>query len=436
MASRKRKRPLKTAENQISFLGCKFPCEDPALFRRHLFSLGGISIVTKFLVPFLTTYVFSSFIDLFDIGFYLQYANRVWMGQIPYVNFDFYYPQLSFITILVPFLVALFFNNVSVYVFTHQILMCCFDLGTTLLVYLIALRFSDQKRAFICGCLSATAISAAYFILTKYDAFPTFLLLLSFTLFLYGRESAGYAASAVGFLVKWFPVVAYPYYLIHDHLQGNGFRLLARRALIGAVIVLVFTLPFILLSWRGFLFTYTYNAGSISQSRFLSQSQSLVFYLDYIVSAAGGSPFFGKIVYPLMILIQLALLGIYWRIGSKNQQILCSFIFFAVLVFMVFNPVSSPQYIIWVTPFLALFLARSLLAILLFYAYQIWVYLEFPLVFNILYTNQDYNPFPAIGGIPVAFFFFTVKFALLAMILWIVGKQVQSLAKPESDGER
>jgi hypothetical protein len=420
------------AENQINFLGFRFPCRNPLLLRRHLIYLAGISIFMKFFVVFLTTNVLSSFIDLFDIGFYFQYGVKIWAGQIPYVTFDYYYPPLSLFSILLPFFFASLFKSAAVYVFAHQVLMCAFDLGTTLLVYLVALKFYDQKGAFLSGFLSATAISAAYFVITKFDSFPTFVLFLSLALFLYGRESTGYAATAAGFLVKWFPIVAYPYYLIHEHLMGKENRLLVRRILVGAVTVLVFTLPFIILSWQGFLFSYTFNIAPINQSQFLTQSQSLAYYLDYIVSSAGGSPFFGRIISPLMVLAQLALLALYWRIGSKDLRVLFSFIFLAVLVFMLFIPYASPQYIIWVTPFLAIFLARSWKEHLLFYAYQVWVYLEFPLLFQNLYSNLVYFPAPALGGIPAAFFFFTVKFALLAAILLAVALQIRSfLAKPD-----
>jgi len=423
MAPQKRKKPLKIAENQISFLCFRLPCPDPALFRRHLLTLVVLSIFTKLLVSFLTTSVFSSFIDYFDIGYYLKDATQIWMGKIPYVHFAYYYPPLSLVSVLLPLIIALLFNS-PIYILTHQILMCFFDIGTTLLVYLVALRFYDQKRAFICGFLSATAISAAYFVLTKYDAFPTFLLILSLALFIYGREAAGYAFSAIGFLVKWFPVVAYPYYLVYEHLQGKETRLLARRVLIGAVLVLVITLPFIVLSPVGFLNSYILNVER-------TQAQSIVFYLDYIANSLGGPSFFGSIIVPVMALIQLGLLAIYWRVGSKDLRVLCSFIFFAVVLVMVSNHVSSPQYIVWVTPFLALLLAGSLKSILLFYAYQVWVYLEFPLMFQILYTNSAYTQSPALFGIPGGFFFFTVKFALLAMILWIVGREVYRITKPE-----
>ncbi|HVP25388.1 MAG TPA: hypothetical protein VMS81_05345, partial [Methanomicrobiales archaeon] len=329
------------------------------MFRRHLLILAVISILAKFVVPFVTTSVFSSFMDFFDIGYYLKDATQIWMGKIPYLNFDYYYPPLSLFSTLLPFLVALVFNSSMAYVLTHQILMCLFDLGTTLLVYLIALKFYDENRAFICGVLSATGISAAYFVLTKYDAFPTFFLVLSLALFLYGKESAAYASSAIGFLVKWFPVVAYPYYLIYEHLQGKDFRVLARRILIGAVLVLAFTIPFIILSPAGFLRSFTMNVA-------VTQAQSIVFYLDYIANALGLPPFFGGIIVPLMALIQLSLLAIYWKAGTRDARVLCSFIFFAVVLVMVSNHVSSPQYIVWVTPFMALLLARSLPGILLF----------------------------------------------------------------------
>jgi hypothetical protein len=425
----KRKKSLKTVEKDFSFLGLRLPVADPAAFRRHILLLACLSILTKLLVIFFTTAVFASFVDYFDISYYLQYAVRVWQGQIPYVTFTFDYPQLAFISILLPFLVALPLNNVQAYFLAHQVLMSLFDLGTIILVYLVALKFYDQTRAFLCGVLAATAFSSAYFVLTKYDAFPTFVLMLSLTLFLYRRETLGYAFAAVGFLVKWFPVVAFPYYLIHDYREGRNLRVLIHRILLGAAIVLAITLPFIILSPSGFLKTYTVNVG------YFSQSHSFVYYLDFIGTAVAGTTFFGSIVVPVMGAFQLGLLYLYWRSGSRDLRVLYYFVFFATLVFMIFNPIASPQYIIWVTPFLAIFLARTLPEMALFYAYQLWVYMEFPLLYKVLYTNTNYYPEPSVGGVPMAFFFFTVKFVLLFVMAAVTVRQVRDLPSGKAAAE-
>jgi len=76
----------------------------------------------------MTTAVFHSFLDMFDIGFYLNYAIKVLEGQIPYVDFNVEYPQLAFISILLP-LVPPSSSERGAYALSHQVLMCLLDAG-------------------------------------------------------------------------------------------------------------------------------------------------------------------------------------------------------------------------------------------------------------------------------------------------------------------
>ena len=191
----------------------------------------------KFFTIILATRVFFSFIDLFDITYYLNFAAKVYAGKIPYVQFSLDYPQGVLLSILLPLVLviisgglpALVAGNPMGYVFFHQALMCLFDLGTVILVYLIGLRLYDERKAFFAGILYATAFSSAYFVLTKYDAYPTFFLVLAVALFIYGRETGAYLSGAWGFLVKWFPVFALPYFLILDLKKGMERRVILKN---------------------------------------------------------------------------------------------------------------------------------------------------------------------------------------------------------------
>ncbi|MDD1664589.1 MAG: hypothetical protein LUQ32_04485, partial [Methanomicrobiales archaeon] len=100
------------------------------------------------------------------------------------------------------------------------------------------------------------------------------------------------------------------------------------------------------------------------------------------------------------------------------------FILFAVSAFILTNKIASPQYLQWIAPLAALFLAGSALEALLFYIAQFWWFLEFPVLYNVIYNNiVGYGP--AEAGFPaVTFLFFTVKFALIFTILWVVAKKL------------
>ncbi|MDD1653555.1 MAG: hypothetical protein LUQ64_03310, partial [Methanomicrobiales archaeon] len=390
---------------------------DRATLIRHFLILVGLSLVVKVATMVATVWIFQSFVDLFDIGYYLKFAMKIAGGQIPYADFTVDYPQLAFVSILLPLVPALLANSADLYVLTHQMLMALFDVGTTLLVYLVALKFWDARRAFTAGILYATAISSAYFVLTKYDAYPTFFLVLSVALFVYGREMAGYAAGAIGLLVKWFPALALPYYLIHDLKEGRARDEILRRIGISAVIVLAVTLPFLLLSPSGFLRTYTVNTG------FNLLAHSFMYYLDFLTGTLFNVRFFGAISVILTVIVQLALLAVCYRHPSREMRTLCGFIFLAVLAFILTNKIASPQYFAWVTPFLAIFLAGTLQEWILFYLAQAWTYLEFPLLYNTLYNNITGYGDPAQGFPVAAFAFFTLKFVIWFALAVVVARR-------------
>ncbi|HVN65262.1 MAG TPA: hypothetical protein VMT31_01460 [Methanomicrobiales archaeon] len=429
MAKKARKTLPGREDPGVGFLGFTIRGTDVATFRRHILILVALSLVVKWFTILLTQNVFLSFVDVFDITYYLKYALKVLGGQIPYLQFPVDYPQGALLSILLPLLLvmitgglpSLLAGNPTGYMLFHQALMCLFDLGTVILVYLIGLRLFGERRAFFSGILYATAFSAAYFVLTKYDSYPTFFLVLAVALFIYGRETGGYLAGAWGFLVKWFPVLALPYFLILDLKKGAAKKAVARNLGLSALLALVFTLPFFMLNPAVFIRTYTVNTG------FSTLAHGFIFYLDFITRTLTGATFFPAISIALAVVAELALLALYYREPRTDHLTLCGFILFAVAAFILTNKIASPQYMQWIAPFAALFLAGSAGEALLFYAAQFWFFLEFPVLYNVIYNNID-GYLPAGAGFPaVTFLFFTVKFALIFAILWAVWRRLPAV---------
>jgi hypothetical protein len=100
---------------------------------------------------------------------------------------------------------------------------------------------------------------------------------------------------------------------------------------------------------------------------------------------------------------------------------------FGVERVILLNKVFSPQYIVWITPFLVLFLFHSYKEIALFFSIQLVFYLEHPLLFGIVYTpSKTYTIIE--NSIPtVSFIFFTIKFMLLFILLFVLLRQISSI---------
>ncbi len=416
--SRKKGWREKTAPDKTVW-GFSFPREAFLEFRKHFTVLIALSIMVKFAVMFLTTEVFHSFIDIFDISVYFQYAMQILSGEIPYVDFSLEYPQFSLIVILVPLIFTILTQDPLTYLVVHQVFMSVFDILTTLLVYLIALKVSNQRCAFISGVLSATAFSSAYFVLTKYDAFPTFLLMLALFLFLYRKEIFGYLSASAGFLAKWFPGLALPYFVLHEVMSGKDLRSIGRNIIAAAALFIIVVLPFAVLNSSGFLATYTTHTGRTALAH------SFCYYVDFVLGNVFGFSFFAQISLFLMPLVQILLLWYYYSTKNTSADYLCAFLFFSTFAFIILNNVFSPQYILWITPFLAIFLAHSFKAVALFYAIQTWMYLEFPILYRSIYINDGYFIGDAGPLTSVPFIFFTVKFILLFVAFGVIWSSVK-----------
>ena len=198
------------------FLNVRFDSVDQKTVKRHIFFLILASIVTKIILVFFTTGVLHSFIDLFDIGFYFEHAMKLVQGQLPYIHYNFDYPVLIFIPIILALIPALAFQNAMAFVYTFQVLMVLCDIVTILCIYFIGLKLWNEKMAFYSGMIYATAFSTAYFVLTKYDAFPTCLLMGAVLFTVYGMNTRGYISAGLGFFAKIFPAIAFPFMILNN----------------------------------------------------------------------------------------------------------------------------------------------------------------------------------------------------------------------------
>ena len=370
-----------------------------------------------------------------DTKLYYWYATSVTWGQVPYSSYYVPYPQFFFIPLFIALIPALLVKAYTVYLFSFATLMIIVDTANLVLVYLIAGKLWDKDRAFLCGLLYATAVSAAFFIPITYDALPSFFLLLSLLLYLNRSQVAGYLLATAGVLTKWFPFFAFPYYLLHGLKTGKQWRDFRKPLLLSGILVLITVLPFFLINAEGALKTYTVHFGRVAEVN------SSICYLDTICTALTGLALFQSLSLLLVIIGELALLYWYYRSPGLRPHALIGCIFLSIFVFVIFNKVFSTNYIIWLTPFFALFLSGNVRHILLFYAVQAVMYLETPVLFGIVYApfNLGYDAVTSYRVLndsfpSLAFLFYTLKFSLLALVFWVIARDIRRnvlIAEPE-----
>ena len=386
---------------------------------KNIAILISISILTKILVFFLTPNLFHSFIDTWDYHVYFEtLVIPFTQGKLPYLDYNWEYPILMLIPVAIAAIPTIALKSQDLFFTIFPILMIICDLVTLCCVYFIALKiYNSSKRAFIAALLFATAFSAAYFVMTKYDAFPTCLLMVGLTFTIYGKNFEGYLATILGFFTKIYPVVILPFIFFYNSkttsLKQEAIsvaKILIPAALILAIPTLIMNPSsisvYFLQTEMGkdfFVNTFTYTAYSWLHA-----------VVDIPITTVSA------IMYAIMITSLLFLVYLAYSYPQKSPRFLLELSICAIFSLVVFTKFHSPQYMMWFTPLLCILVAGDFLKIGLFYLTQALAFIEFPLVWRTLYTNTSYtSPLSAPLG-QLTLVFFTFEYLVLFYLVWSV----------------
>lgn len=410
----------KRGNHPFALLGTQFEAVDKKTVKHHVTMLIIATIIMKFVVVFFTAEVFGSFIDYFDIGVYLNSAAPLLQGQVPYINYQFEYPILLFMPILLAFIPAVLTHNAMVFALSFQSLMIVCDILIVLSIYFIGLKIYSEKTAFYGGLIYATAFSTAYFVITKSDAFPTALLMWGLLLTVYGMTARGYTCAAAGFFAKMFPVIALPFMVLYNAKATSLKEELISASKIFLLFCFVLLLPLALIN-PDTLLTYLIVTGSSVGIYVNTATYTLFLILSEVLHLGISAGEVSAVMYILMGLSLLLLLYIAWADKTKNEKTFLKLVLCAIFCVIFFTKFHSPQYIVWFTPLLALLVADDPVKIGLFYISQILAYIEFPLMFGTYYTNLKYvNPAESLGWYLTLLFFTIESVVLLVLILYTI----------------
>lgn len=412
----------------FTFLGTRFDSLDAGTVKNHICLLVAATVVMKFVVALITTTVFHSFVDYFDIGVYLNSATPLLQGQIPYVHYQFEYPVLMFIPIILAFIPAVLTQNAMIFALSFQFLMVLCDIFIVLCVYFIGLKIYQETTAFYAGLICATAFSTAYFVITKSDAFPTVLLMLGILFTVYRMDARGYASAAAGFFAKMFPAVALPFMVLFNAKRTSLKEELISAAKIFIALCLVLLLPLALIN-PATLSTYLFVTGSAVGVYVNTATYTLYAYLHDVLSLGISTGTLSAAMYGLMGLLLLLLVYMAYADRETKEKTFLKYIVCAIFCLVFFTKFHSPQYIVWFTPLLAILVADDLVKTGLFYTSQVLAYIEFPLMFGSWYTNLAYVNPAGSSGWYFTLFFFTTEYIVLLALLYVTIRPKDGLVK-------
>ena len=218
----------------------------------------------------------------------------------------------------------------------------------------------------------AAAIAGWGTVLGRYDLVPAFVTVLALWAARRRRFGPAYALLAVGVLLKLYPALFVPLVAMEQWRALGGVPLRTRppRAVVAGVGLFClltaagFAVAF-LVNPAGWLGPFSYNAGRPIQ---LESVPATLLWLSGLLGfptgpdkSFGSTNLVGQLSTPISLLADLALVAglvwVYLRQAAGRLELTAAFAG-CLLVVIATGRVLSPQYLIWVLPFLAILLRR------------------------------------------------------------------------------
>lgn len=351
-----------------------------------------------------------------DLILYFDYANHIKDGHLPYRDFQMEYPPLALAPILLAFvpshLAGGFFDGFKLLFAVENYVLA---LGAGLIVWSLLPRLLPDETerqhqlrlaAFVVGFPLLGQLAT-----TRFDLTPTFLTVAATALWLRrtpAAEAGAWIVLALAVGVKLVPVIIAPLLLI-DLLTRRGWRAAIAHGLGFSAMLAVLLLPGLAISRAGYEAAYTYQMDRGIQMESLYANVLLLLSklgrVEIVTAHAWGSfEYVSRWTAPLRSVssfVQIAALALVYaafavmqvRNGGDGQgdRRLMTTIALVLLAFIATGKVFSPQYLIWLMPFIVLLPGRrGRQAIVWFLATLVVSQLIFPWFYGSLRHQTDW----------------------------------------------
>jgi hypothetical protein len=290
--------------------------------------------------------------------YYYDYASQALSGNVPYRDFAFEYPILSYPLFLVPRLLAADFEG---YRYAFMAEMFLFDVGA---IVLIAFHGGEHVTSVTTvrrlGWFTVYIFLLAPLVIGRFELPPMLLAFAATVWWFKGRSVAGAIAAALGTLLKVFPGAVAFTAIACEIARISISRL--RGTILFVAALAVGLAAWFALAGRHFLESLGYHAGRGLEIESLYGG---ALFLAGVVRGTKApwvfdhnsyhiAPGWGASLALLALPIQaVALLAVVWQFRRSGMTDGLRYSAAAVLAFIVFGKVLSPQYLIWLFPFTA-----------------------------------------------------------------------------------
>ncbi|MCS7010747.1 MAG: DUF2029 domain-containing protein [Anaerolineales bacterium] len=323
----------------------------------------------------------------------LAYAeNGLWLAErkIPYRDVPSEYPQIPTYLFGLPYLFIPRAPETTAY-FWHSSIVSLLML--ILLFFVIRLLYNAlAERKWRAWLMLLPA--SLYFTYNRFDILPALICLAAYLAITSKRSLLAGILLGVGTFTKWYPALLLPLFLSYEyslHKRISGKLVLG---FLGACILIVIP-TLITAGWEGFLSPYRMQAGrGVEQVSLPALLTMATQRLGWTLNLSWTSRVF------MLLQFLPALAAIFGRIETEKR--LLQWIILTTGAFILFSPIFSPQWILWLMPFLILNL-KSFTDLLLIVLYNLFAYLAFPVGMDLtLKSDTPYHAVFVLAGIAVA----------------------------------
>ena len=355
--------------------------------------------------------LFFSFRTFTDVVMYYDYYRKFSYGLIPYFHFDFEYQPLSFLLIITS---GIFANHhdITSYYFSYVALMLLFDVLNIYLCIKICKKYAMSQQSINFMIIIYSLLGLVFFkiLYHRLDIVVASFILLSIYLLLKGRDKSLFINSYAGFFYKIIPTFNLPAAIIVLNSPGNNFYYRVFQQSFYFLLIVILTMLGLELVANEYIYSILHHANRGIQMESLYGSIILftdlitghISHIDDIYGAfhVRSTLFFEYIAKYLGFFI-LALFHLYLaRLGAQKKLQRSDFLTISLLVFLLFisfQRVLSPQFLIWILPLLAIYLSINrlhkdlmiwcliyLLSALIFYPHYGSLINQEPILINLL----------------------------------------------------
>lgn len=356
-------------------------------------------------------FAFEVYTDWHDdsVEIYYQYSTRWLNGDIPYGDFAMEYPPLALLAFSLPHLLAAG-QDLTLQEYTRFFLLE--NILISLVLALIMLRVAQawkpgpRQKVKSMALLTVALVIGAPILAWRFDLFPALLTLLGLYLLIANKPTAAGFSLGVAVGVKLYPLVILPVMGIYWLAKRDWASL--RRFIFGGALSLIAIAPFYFLSPESFFSFLSYHQQRGLEVESLSSGLILLgktmgFGSAQIVhnySAFHLASPYAEIALRWLPYITLASFAIllascyahFKKVSAPQGPIpidsLLAYTVIALLAFIATNKVFSPQYLIWVLPFLPLLRLRYASLLLVIFSLTTML---FPAGFESLLEMQSHG---------------------------------------------